>query len=127
VEQVAFGEELALVGSTAALGTWDPKSAPVMTWNPGHVWTLQIPLPAGQEIEYKIIKRSHADVAWETCPNRTWIVAAAEGASGPLSEMEVKNHWKDPERTEVKHIYSEPGMLGGNCGGLIIPFFIMND
>ena len=36
------------------LGDWDTGSAPAMTWNDGHVWTLEVDLPQGSELQFKV-------------------------------------------------------------------------
>jgi len=35
----SFGEFLVVVGSIESFGSWNPKNAVKMNWNPGNVWT----------------------------------------------------------------------------------------
>lgn len=44
-----------LVGADEALGAWDLGRAPHMVWGEGDVWTAQVELPAGVNVEYKFV------------------------------------------------------------------------
>ena len=54
-EQVSFGESHKVVGGHPSLGDWDVSNAPQMQWNDGNVWTLEVQLPEGSDIEFKVI------------------------------------------------------------------------
>ncbi len=55
VIQVSFGETHKVVGGHPSLGDWDVGSAPQMQWNDGNVWTLEVQLPEGKDIEFKVV------------------------------------------------------------------------
>ncbi len=52
--QVAFGETHKLVGAHPHLGGWNPDAAPSMSWSDGDVWTLDLDLPPGEDLEFKV-------------------------------------------------------------------------
>lgn len=53
--QVSFGESHKVVGGHPSLGNWDVTNAPLMQWNDGNVWTLEVQLPEGSDIEFKVL------------------------------------------------------------------------
>ena len=53
--QVSFGEGHKVVGGHPSLGNWDVTNAPLMQWNDGNVWTLEVQLPEGSDIEFKVL------------------------------------------------------------------------
>lgn len=58
-------------GNVEALGAWDLDKAPAMEWSEGHVWSLDLPVPAGVDLEYKLVKIPRREpIAWEGGPNR---------------------------------------------------------
>lgn len=52
--QVAFGESLRLVGSDSVLGGWDVAQGPELQWSDGDVWSLDLQVPAGQQLRFKV-------------------------------------------------------------------------
>ena len=52
--QANFGESLKVVGSSEALGNWDVSRSPSMTWTDGDVWRLELALPPGEQIHFKV-------------------------------------------------------------------------
>lgn len=53
--QVSFGESHKLVGGHPALGDWDIGNAPQMQWSDGNIWTLEVQLEEGSDLEFKVI------------------------------------------------------------------------
>ncbi len=51
--RVSFGEVIKVVGSGAALGTWDVLRAPRFTWTEGDIWVGNLLVAPGQE-EFKV-------------------------------------------------------------------------
>lgn len=49
-----FGESLRLVGSDSVLGSWDVAQGPALQWSDGDVWTLDLEVPAGQQLSFKV-------------------------------------------------------------------------
>ncbi|KAH3765662.1 dual specificity protein phosphatase 1 [Pelomyxa schiedti] len=71
-----WGEILHVVGSTEELGNWRPTEANRMTWFPGNVWKIDLPL-YGKAFEYKYIVVRDEDgedpaMRWEVCGNRLY-------------------------------------------------------
>lgn len=42
-----------LVGNVRELGQWNPAKGVDLRWGPGHVWSCEVALPAGQ-VEFKV-------------------------------------------------------------------------
>lgn len=73
------GQQLYLVGSIPELGSWDPAHAVGPMFSPAYPdWFLPINLPAGQTVEFKLIKKDGASVVWEGGANRA-VTAPASG------------------------------------------------
>lgn len=51
---VDFGDCLKVIGSSSEFGSWDATGAPLMTWGEGDVWSLVMPLSAGDH-EFKVM------------------------------------------------------------------------
>lgn len=52
-QPLAFGEHLALVGSVAALGVWEPESGLKLEWAAGDNWSAQTEMAPGA-VEFKV-------------------------------------------------------------------------
>ncbi|KAG5071284.1 hypothetical protein JHK86_006495 [Glycine max] len=65
-----------IVGGDPVLGSWDPLEALPMTWSEGHVWAVELDMPAGQSFQYKfILKGEGGDIIWQPGSDRlihTW-------------------------------------------------------
>lgn len=70
-----FGENLCVVGSCPELGAWDVAKAPLMTWNTGHRWTLDLEL-AG-DVDFKVSR--NVDAAGRVGERRESAASAAGG------------------------------------------------
>ena len=66
-----FGQNVFVVGNTAALGNWDPAAAVALSSASYPVWTGTVNLPVGTAVQYKYIKKEGSTVTWESDPNRT--------------------------------------------------------
>jgi alpha-amylase len=67
-----WGQNVFIVGNTAALGSWSPASAVALSSTGYPVWSGTVNLPVGTSVEYKYIKKDDAGtVTWESDPNRT--------------------------------------------------------
>lgn len=72
-----FGQNVFLVGSTPAVGAWNPANAVALDPSNYPVWTRTVSLPLNQAVEYKLIKKNpDGTVTWETGANRTLTPAA---------------------------------------------------
>ena len=50
---MAFGEVHKIVGGHASLGDWNVDAAPAMQWSDGDVWSLDVTVPNGSNLEFK--------------------------------------------------------------------------
>ncbi|CAL8462111.1 g1642 [Coccomyxa elongata] len=75
---VAFGEVHKIVGGHASLGDWNVDAAPTMQWSDGDVWSLDVTVPSGSNLEFKCVKVSGGGVEWEGGNNRNFQVEGNE-------------------------------------------------
>ncbi|MGI5241504.1 carbohydrate-binding module family 20 domain-containing protein [Dactylosporangium sp. CA-139066] len=67
-----FGQNVFLVGSIPALGSWNTGSAIALSSAGYPVWSATVTLPANTAVEYKFIKKNpDGSVIWESGANRT--------------------------------------------------------
>ncbi|WP_264632288.1 carbohydrate-binding module family 20 domain-containing protein [Microbacterium hydrothermale] len=72
-----WGQNVYVVGSVAALGSWSPDGAKPLSSATYPVWSASIDLPAGTSFEYKYIRKdAGGNVTWESGANRTATVPA---------------------------------------------------
>lgn len=67
------GQDVWVVGSIPALGSWDLDGALALAWTEGHVWraTITVDPAAAAHIEYKaVLKCSDAPTVWEGGDNK---------------------------------------------------------
>mmetsp|Transcript_26383 Transcript_26383/g.66311 ORF Transcript_26383/g.66311 Transcript_26383/m.66311 type:complete len:950 (-) Transcript_26383:1236-4085(-) len=95
VKELSFGESHKLVGSTDAMGNWNPDGAVGMGWNDGHVWKTTLQMAPGAECEFKCVKAHSSGVSWEDGDNRKFKVP--EGAS----QVRVELSWGRPDKMKV--------------------------
>jgi len=68
----SWGQNVFVVGDTAALGNWSPASAVALSSAGYPVWSATVNLPAATTVQYKYLKKDDAGtVIWESDPNRT--------------------------------------------------------
>jgi alpha-amylase len=65
-----WGQNLFVVGDTAALGGWDPARAVALSPTAYPRWRATVVLPAGAAVQYKYLKKNGAEVVWESGPDR---------------------------------------------------------
>jgi alpha-amylase len=82
----AWGENVFVVGNTAALGNWDPASAVALSSAAYPVWRATVTLPAGTAVQYKYIKKNGSSVVLESDPNRTRTTATTAPCSATWSD-----------------------------------------
>lgn len=67
-----LGQNIYVTGNQAALGNWNPASAPKLDPATYPVWKLDVSLPAGTTFEYKYVRKdASGNVTWESGANRT--------------------------------------------------------
>lgn len=87
-ETTVWGTNVYLVGSAAALGSWDTSKAIAMSSASYPTWTTTVDLAPGTSIEYKFITRdASGTVTWENGSNRTYTT----GSSGSVT---LSSTWK---------------------------------
>jgi hypothetical protein len=59
--QIAYGEVHKIVGGHPSLGDWNVDAAPAMQWSDGDVWSLDVSMPAGTSLEFKV---GHSGCGW---------------------------------------------------------------
>ncbi|KAF5476245.1 hypothetical protein F2P56_007979 [Juglans regia] len=71
-----FGEQFLVVGDDSMFGLWDPASAIPLNWSDGHMWTVELDIPAGKAVKFKfILKEITGNIVWQPGPDRifqTW-------------------------------------------------------
>lgn len=72
----SFGQDVFVVGSVAALGSWNPANAVPMSSAAYPVWEGSVSLPANSAVQYKYIKKQGSAVIWESDPNRSATTSA---------------------------------------------------
>lgn len=70
-----------VVGSHPDVGGWDPLRAAPLAWHEGNVWSADIGIQAGTELEYKFIKRPIDAAEYPDGNNTEWM----EGGNLSLS------------------------------------------
>eukprot|EP00929_Paragymnodinium_shiwhaense_P083852 TRINITY_DN44809_c0_g1_i1.p1 TRINITY_DN44809_c0_g1~~TRINITY_DN44809_c0_g1_i1.p1 ORF type:complete len:407 (+),score=111.30 TRINITY_DN44809_c0_g1_i1:117-1223(+) len=64
-QELQFGEDMLVCGSVAAMGGWSLADALPMTWDKEESqWNVEIALPCGVRIEFKLVIRRQAGVEW---------------------------------------------------------------
>jgi alpha-amylase len=81
-----WGQNLFVVGDTAALGNWDPANAVALSSASYPVWTGSAALPAGTSVQYKYIKKQDSTIIWESDPNRTRTTPSASPCTATWSD-----------------------------------------
>jgi alpha-amylase len=82
-----FGQNVFVVGSIPALGSWNTAGAIALSSAGYPIWSATVALPANTAIEYKFIKKNpDGSVIWESGSNRTLTTG-----TGPIT---VNATWK---------------------------------
>ncbi|MFI7023752.1 carbohydrate-binding module family 20 domain-containing protein [Micromonospora sp. NPDC049900] len=74
-----LGQEVYVVGSIPALGSWNPANGVKLSTTSGSypTWTGSVSVPAGTAFEWKLVKVGNGSVQWENDPNRTGTAGSA--------------------------------------------------
>lgn len=93
-----FGQQFHVVGDAPQFGSWNPKAAVPLEWSEGDIWTKEVDVPVGKQIEYKfILIGKRGELLWQPGPNRAF------EASGHVASVVVSSEW------ELDEILSEAG------------------
>ncbi|CAK8574863.1 unnamed protein product [Lathyrus sativus] len=91
-----FGEQFLIVGDDPMLGSWNPLDALLMTWSDGHIWTLEVDMPAGKSVQYKfILKGIEGDIIWQ--PGLDRVIQTWE----TMNRIIVSEDWENAELQKV--------------------------
>ncbi|KAG0463813.1 hypothetical protein HPP92_019882 [Vanilla planifolia] len=112
-KECEFGEQFLIVGDDAMLGSWDPLNAFPLEWSNAHIWTVELDLPVGRVVKFKLLLRSTSgQVYWQPGPDR--IIEARD----TVNTIVVSEDWDDSEKQviseETSAISSENGILMGS-------------
>ncbi|KWV29406.1 carbohydrate-binding module family 20 domain-containing protein [Micromonospora rifamycinica] len=78
----SYGQNVFVVGSVAALGSWNPANAVALSSAAYPLWRATVALPANTAFEYKYLKKNpDGTVTWESGGNRS----ATVGSTGSWS------------------------------------------
>ncbi|WKU06264.1 carbohydrate-binding module family 20 domain-containing protein [Micromonospora sp. HUAS LYJ1] len=78
----SYGQNVYVVGSVAALGSWNPANAVALSSAAYPLWRATVALPANTSFEYKYLKKNpDGTVTWESGGNRS----ATVGSTGSWS------------------------------------------
>jgi alpha-amylase len=81
-----WGQNVFVVGNTAALGNWNPANAVALSSAAYPVWRGTVALPAGTSVRYKYVKKNGSQVIWESDPNRARTTATSAPCSATWSD-----------------------------------------
>ncbi|MDQ2919004.1 MAG: alpha/beta hydrolase-fold protein, partial [Verrucomicrobiota bacterium] len=72
---VGFGKSVFVVGNHSDVGNWDVTQAVKLHYTAGNVWTGQIAIQAGTQLQYRYISRSNSNANWCTSSNATYLTS----------------------------------------------------
>ncbi|MCP3975103.1 MAG: 4-alpha-glucanotransferase [bacterium] len=113
----------AVVGSIAALGSWDPAQAIPLAASPYPTWEVAVDV-AGEAVEYKylLLDGDGAVVTWESGPNRTLPPLSSGGTGVADDELRGIEPWRGAGvAVPVFSLRSERGIGVGEFADLM-PF-----
>ncbi|WP_428956442.1 carbohydrate-binding module family 20 domain-containing protein [Streptomyces sp. cg35] len=105
----ASGSDVYVVGSTAALGSWNPANAVKLSSTDYPIWKKDIAVPTSASLEYKYLKKDSAgNVTWESNANRTLKTAS--------SPVQMNNSWNvaNADATDVTFSVNATTAYGTN-------------
>lgn len=94
--ECSFGQQFHIVGDDPMFGLWEPSDAVPLNWSDGHVWTVELDIPTGKCIKFKIIlKAGPENIIWQPGPDRTLQTWETENT------ITVCEDWDDAELQKV--------------------------
>ncbi|HEY0368080.1 MAG TPA: alpha/beta hydrolase-fold protein [Chthoniobacterales bacterium] len=72
---VGFGNSVFLVGNHPDLGNWDVTHAIKLHFTSGNVWTAQVAIQSGTQLQYRFISRANSNSRWCDSSNVSWLTA----------------------------------------------------
>ncbi len=78
----SWGQNVYVVGSIPALGSWNTGSAVALSSAGYPVWSATVSIPSGTYFEYKYIKKNpDGSITWESDPNRSYTTGSGGTAT----------------------------------------------
>jgi alpha-amylase len=105
----ALGTNVYVVGSTPALGNWNPASAVPLSASGYPIWSGQVTVPSGTTFQYKFIKKdSTGAVTWESIANRS--------ATSTTAALSLNHSWNlaNADATDVTFKVNATTEVGTN-------------
>ena len=100
--QMAFGEELRLVGSHASMGAWDMTKSLTLTWGEGDVWTsddVELPVDGVFIYKYAVVPAGQPEIVteWQQGNNQVLTLTPDD-----LPRLWVTDNWSgNPDMASV--------------------------
>lgn len=83
-----YGQNVFVVGSIPALGSWSPDAAVALSSAGYPTWSATVPLPPNTAFQYKYLKKNpDGSVTWESDPNRS----STTGSGGATT---INDSWR---------------------------------
>lgn len=77
-----YGQNVFVVGSIPALGSWSPDAAVALSSAGYPTWSATVPLPPNTAFQYKYIKKNpDGSITWESDPNRSYTTGSGGAAT----------------------------------------------
>lgn len=93
-EKCKFGQQFHVVGDAPQFGSWNPKAAVPLDWSEGDIWTTEVDVPVGKQIEYKfILIGKRGELLWQPGSNRVFETSAS------VASVVVSSEWDLDEET----------------------------
>lgn len=70
---VGFGKSVFVLGNHSDVGNWDVTRAVKLRYTAGNVWTAQIAVQAGTQLQYRFISRATASSSWCNSANVSYL------------------------------------------------------
>ncbi|KAK7349848.1 hypothetical protein VNO77_07609 [Canavalia gladiata] len=113
-----FGEQFLIVGDDPKLGSWDPSDALPMTWSDGHLWSVELDVPAGKSIQFKfILKGKGGDIIWQPGLDRvihTWETLNRITVYEDWGNAELQKIIEEPQVDQLQKIVEEDQLVQSN-------------
>lgn len=103
-----------LAGSDPVLAEWDFRAAPAFTWSPEHVWQLELQLPLGTPVDWKIVQAVEGNddwCEWQSGENTIVDPSALQLSSGDI--LEVGCTWEGTSRATIVETASSAAARNG--------------
>lgn len=70
---VGFDNSVFVAGNHPDLGNWDVTEAVKLRYTSGNVWTGQIAIQSGTQLQYRFLARSNSNAGWCGPNNVSWL------------------------------------------------------